>query len=824
MIAEAAFVSRSGRAESAGRALAIRKVAVLGAGTMGSRIAAHLANAGVPVVLLDIVPPNLPPNGGPRNAIVAAAAEALKKSKPAAFFEPGLARLITAGTFEDDLGLIADCDWIIEAVAENLEIKRALLERVEKLRRKDALVTTNTSGLPLAQIAEHMPEGFRRNWFGTHFFNPPRYMKLLEIIPTPDTDAAAIAAVEEFADRRLGKTIVVAKDTPNFIGNRIGTFAMMNAARVMQEMDLTIEQVDALTGSVLGWPKTGVFRLADMVGNDIIGHVAKNFHLRVRDERADVTFPDFLYRMLERGWLGDKAGQGFYKKVKGPDGADVRYGLDWKTLEYRPSEKAKFPLVDMAKTQDALADRIKVLLNGDPRKDKAAAFYWKVLPDLWNYAAHRIPEISDDVVRIDAAMKSGFNWEMGPFELWDAAGVPQTCEKMRAAGIALAPAVERLLAEGFTSWYRDDRATASGRAYFDVGSGAYQAVEVPAGVSSVAAAKKSRGVVKKNASASLVDLGDGVACIEFHSKMNSIGQDITAFVTQVLKPGSEALNQFEAFVISGDTSDFSVGANLMQLLLAIQEQDWYDIDLAIRAFQGMTQAIKFCPKPVVVAPFGMCLGGGVEIAIHGAARQAHAEVYMGLVETGVGLLPGGGGSKEMTLRALDAANAVREGARGDSAETLEALKRAFETLAMAKVSTSAFEARKYGFLLGSDGVTMNRARVLTDAKARAMEFAGRGYVAPAPRTEIPAPGDNILATLKTGVQMMREGEYISDHDVRVANALAYVMCGGRITSNTPVSEQYFLDLEREQFLSLCGEKKTQERIAFTLKTGKPLRN
>ncbi|HBY58913.1 MAG TPA: 3-hydroxyacyl-CoA dehydrogenase, partial [Solibacterales bacterium] len=412
--------------------------------------------------------------------------------------------------------------------------------------------------------------------------------------------------------------------------------------------------------------------------------------------------------------------------------------------------------------------------------------------------------------------------ELGDPQLKDL--MAQTCQKMREAGLALAPAVEQLLAAGHASWYRDDPAALSARAYFDIAANTYRAVEMPAGVSSVAIAKKSRGVVKKNASASLVDLGDGVACIEFHSKMNAIGQDITAFVTQTLKPGSDALSNFEAFVISGDTSDFSVGANLMQLLLAVQEHDWYDIDLAIRSFQGMTQAIKFCAKPVVVAPFGMCLGGGAEIAIHGAARQAHAELYMGLVETGVGLLPGGGGSKEMTLRALEAANSVREGARGDSAEALEALRRCFETLAMAKVSMSAFEARKYGFLSNSDGVTMNRARVLTDAKARARELAGRGYIAPAMRTDIPAPGENALSTLKIGVQMMREGEYISDHDVRVANALAHVMCGGKITSNTPVSEQYLLDLEREQFLSLCGEKKTQERIAFTLKTGKPLRN
>jgi 3-hydroxyacyl-CoA dehydrogenase len=669
-----------------------------------------------------------------------------------------------------------------------------------------------------------MPEAFRRKWFGTHFFNPPRYMRLLEVIPTPDTDPAAIAAVERFADQRLGKAIVFARDTPNFIANRIGTFSMLNAVRIMQEMDLTIEQVDALTGASLGWPKTGTFRLADMVGIDVLGSVARNFQARVRDERADLTFPEIVTRMLERKWIGDKAGQGFYRKEKGPDGKELRFGLDWKTLEYRPSERAKFPALEMAKNVDSPAERVKLLLSGDPKKDVAARFYWTLLPELWNYSAHRLSEIADSVVEIDTAMKTGFNWELGPFELWDAAGVPETVEKMKSAGLKPAPAVEKLLASGNTSWYRNDPSVASGRRYFDVESGEYLPVQTADGVSSVQVIKSAKGVVAKNSGASLIDLGDGVGCIEFHSKMNAIGGDIVTFVGQTLKADSDAARNFDAFVITGDAQNFSVGANLMQLLLAIQEHDWYDIDLMIRAFQNMTQAIRYCPRPVVVAPFGLCLGGGAEICIHGAQRQAHAELYMGLVETGVGLLPAGGGCRITTLQAIETAAALRESGRNESIELMEAMRRAFETIAMAKVSTSAAEARRYGYLRPGDGMTMNRARLLTDSKARARALADAGYVPPVPRSDIPAPGENILATLKMGVHLMREGEYISDHDVRVANALAHVLCGGKVTPGTPVTEQYLLDLEREGFLSLCGEPKTQERIAFTLKSGKPLRN
>ena len=804
----------------------IRKVAVLGAGTMGARIAAHVANAGLPCVLLDIVPPGTAADApkAERNKIVQAGLDGLKKSKPAAYTDIANARFISIGNFDDDLKLIADCDWIIEAVAENPEIKRTLLKKVEAVARPDAIITTNTSGLPVAAIAEGFSENFRKHWFGTHFFNPPRYMRLLEIIPTPDTDKQAIEAVAHFCDVWLGKGIVNAKDTPNFIANRIGTFSALNVMRVMQELDLSIEEIDALTGSAVGWPKTGTFRLTDMVGLDILGHVVANMAENVKDERSDLKLPDWYKQMLERKLLGDKTKSGFYKKSKDVEGKEERFAIDWKTLEYRPRQKPKFASLEMAKNVENTGERLKMLLAGDPEKDKAAKFYWTVLSDLWNYAANRVPEIADSIVEIDQAMKLGFNWEMGPFELWDAVGVEATAARMKKEGKPVAPNAEKLLSAA-KSWYQVHPEVPSGRSYFDLERMGYKPVPVADGVWSVTVAKANgTKVVKKNAGASLVDLGDGVGCIEFHSKMNSLGGDIVQLVSQTLKPGSQLGANFDAFVIHNDAQHFSVGANIMQLLLAIQEEEWDEVDMAIRQFQGMTQAVKFSPKPVVAAPFGMCLGGGCEISLHAAARNPHLELYMGLVEVGVGLLPGGGGCKEMTLRAVDAATSIRPDGRGESVELMEAMKKTFETVAMAKVSTSAAEARGLGFISNSDHITANRERVLSDAKARALEFVREGYAPPVMRTDIPAPGENILATLKLGVHMMRQGEFISDHEVKIGHKVAEVLCGGAVSPGTPVSEQYLLDLEREGFKSLCGEKKTQERIAFTLKTGKPLRN
>ena len=823
----------------------INKVAILGAGTMGARIAAHFANAGVPSYLLDIVPADVPSDAdsAARNKIAAAGLDAAKKSKPAAFMDSSLARLVTVGNFEDDLKKLAEVDWIIEAVVENLDLKRALLRKVEAIRKPGTIITTNTSGLPVGKIAEGFSDDFRRSWFGTHFFNPPRYMRLLELIPTPESDPALIDLISRFCDVRLGKGVVLAKDTPNFIANRIGTFSVLNVMRLMQEMDLSIEDVDALTGQAVGWPKSATFRTIDLVGLDILGHVVGNMTANVHDERSDLRLPDFFTQMLDRKWLGDKTKGGFYKKnvARAPSPAeaakeepgkqDERLALDWKTLEYRPRQKPKFAALDMAKNIEDTGARLRMLLGleGTPQKpDKAGAFLWSSLSDLWTYSANRIPEISDSIVEIDRAMRLGFNWELGPFELWDAAGIEATVARMKKKGKPVAANVEKLIAAGKKSWYADDPKSTSGRAYFDLVSGNLQPVTVPAGVWSVAVAKKSNGVVKKNSGASLVDLGDGVACLEFHSKMNSLGADIISLILQTLKSGGPGDN-FEAFVITNDATNFSVGANLMLLLMSVQEEEWDDVDLAIRQFQNMTQAIKFSPKPVVSAPFGLCLGGGTEISLHAAARQPHAELYTGLVEVGVGLLPGGGGCKEMLLRAVDGATAARGGkvspeALAGSIEMLEAMKRAFETIATAKVATSAHEARALGFLSDNDRITMNRERVLSDAKSRALELVRAGYEPPIPRTDIPAPGENLLATLKMAVHMMRQADYVTEYEVKLGSKIAEVLCGGNITPGTPVSEQYILDLEREGFKSLCGEKKTQERIQFTLKTGKTLRN
>jgi 3-hydroxyacyl-CoA dehydrogenase len=799
----------------------IHKVAILGAGTMGSRIAAQLANAGVPSYLLDIVPPGSNATG--RNKVAASGLESAIKAKPAAFFEGSLGRMVTVGNFEDDLKKLGEVDWIIEAVVENLEIKRDLLKKVEVVRRPGTIITTNTSGLSVASIAEGFSEDFRRCWFGTHFFNPPRYMRLLEIIPTPESDRTLMDAVASFADIRLGKGVVFAKDTPNFIANRIGTFSVLNVMRLMQEMDLSVEEVDVLTGPALGWPRSATFRTIDLVGLDILGHVVSNMEKTAEPS----TLPPFFKEMLTRKWLGDKTKGGFYKKSKDKGGEEKRLAFDWKTLDYRPQQKPKFGALEMAKNVEDVGPRLRVLLgfDGKPAKeDKAGAFLWAALCDLWNYSADRVPEIADSIVEIDRAMRLGFNWESGPFELWDAAGLESTVERMKKEGRPVAANVEKLLGSGKQSWYVDNPKTSSGRVFWQVSTGDYAPVEVPAGVWSVSVAKKSNGVVKKNSGASLVDLGDGVGCIEFHSKMNSLGADIVSLITQTLKPNGPGAN-FDAFVMTNDAANFSVGANLMLLLMSAQEEEWDEVDLAVRQFQGMTQAIKGSPKPVVVAPFGMTLGGGAEITLHAPARQPHAELYIGLVEVGVGLLPGGGGCKEMLLRAVDEATALHgKDGIAQSVELMETMKKCFETIATAKVATSAHEARNLGFLSRGDGITMNRERLLADAKARALDLVRAGYEPPVPRTDIPAPGVDILATLKMGVHLMRQGDYITEYEVKLGHKIAEILCGGNVTPGTPISEQYVLDLEREGFKSLCGEKKTQERIQYTLKTGKTLRN
>jgi 3-hydroxyacyl-CoA dehydrogenase len=810
----------------------LRRAAVLGAGAMGSRIAAHLANAGIPVLLLDIVPPSTAPANGTdpksRSGIATSAIAALLKAKPAAFYEATSARLITPGNFEDDLAGLKDCDWIIEAVTEDLAIKQALLAKIIPHLGPQSTVTTNTSGLPVASIAVNTTPEFRRRWFGTHFFNPPRYMRLLEIIPTPETDPAAIASIAAFADRRLGKSIVYARDTPNFIANRIGVFSMLTAVRLMQEQNLTIEDVDALTGSVIGWPRTGTFRLADMVGLDVLAHVARNFSASRSSDASATMLPPFIETMLERRWLGDKTSQGFYKKDPATkDPKNNRLALDWHTLDYRPSARPKFQSIEMAKNAESLPERLRLVLAGDVKKDKAAAFLFPLLTGIWNYAADCLPEIADSAASIDRAMRTGFNWELGPFEMWDAAGVAETTAQLRAAGGHVSPQVKTLLSSGNTSWYTDapeDRTT------FDPATSNYKLIDQPEGIASAAVFRRANKVIRKNPGCSLIDIGEDIALLELHSKKNAIGDDIVSLITQTLNPASEHVHNFRGFVISGDANDFSVGANLMQLLLGIQEGDWDEVGLAVRAFQRMTASIKFCPRPVVAAPFNLCLGGGTEISLHAARRQPYAELYMGLVETGVGLVPGGGGTKEMALHAIDAARAssgidyaaapVRFAL---SADLQDALRQRFETIAMAKVSTSAAEARALDLLAPADQITMNRERLLLDAREAAIYLAETGYTAPAPRI-VAVPGEGVLPTLKLGIHLMRQAEYISDHDVTVATHVARILCGGALTPGSQVTEDYFLDLERESFLSLCGERKTQERIAYTLQTGRPLRN
>ena len=804
----------------------MRRAAVLGAGSMGSRIAAHLANAGIPVLLLDIIPPG---DNDPkaRSSIASGAIAALLKAKPASFYDAASARLITPGNFEDDLAGLKDCDWIIEAVTEDLAIKQALLAKIIPHLAPGSIITTNTSGLPVASIAANSPPDFRKRWFGTHFFNPPRYMRLLEIIPTAEADPAAVSSIAAFADRRLGKSIVYARDTPNFIANRIGVFSMLTAVRLMQEQNLTIEDVDALTGSVIGWPRTGTFRLADMVGIDVVAHVARNFAESRGSDTSAVRLAPFIETMLERRWLGDKTGQGFYKKdPQAKDPKSSRLALDWQTLEYRMAGRPKFPSVEMAKNAESLPERLRLVLDGDVKKDKAAAFLLPLLTGIWNYAADCLPEIADSAASIDRAMRTGFNWELGPFEMWDAAGVAETTARLRTASQHVSAQAGALLAAGKTAWYEE---TVEGCCVFDPETG-YKPIKPPEGVASAATFRRANKVVRKNPGCSLIDIGEDIALLELHSKKNAIGDDIVSLITQALNPANEYVRNFRGFIISGEASDFSVGANLMQLLLGIQEGDWDEVALAVRAFQRMTASIKFCPRPVVAAPFNLCLGGGTEISLHAARRQPYAELYMGLVETGVGLVPGGGGTKEMALHAIDAARASSGIDHAAApvrfalcADLQDALRQRFETIAMAKVSTSAAEARALDLLAPADQITLNRERLLLDAREAAIYLAETGYAAPAPRT-VAVPGEAVLPTLKLGIHLMRQAEYISDHDVTVATHVARILCGGALTPGSLVTEQYLLDLERESFLSLCGERKTQERIAHTLQTGRPLRN
>jgi len=791
---------------------------------MGARIAAHVANAGIPCFLLDIVPAELNADEkrkgltlespAVRNRIVLAGLEAAKKSRPAAFFTPETARLVTPGNLEDNLAWCGQADWIIEAVAENLEIKRKLFERVEGVRKPGTIVTSNTSGLPIHLIAEGRSEDFQQHWAGTHFFNPPRYMKLVELIPGPKTLPGVLATLDEICDLRLGKGVVVAKDTPNFIANRIGTYAMLNVLKQMQALEMTIEEVDVCTGPAIGQPKSATFRTADIVGLDVLVHVVRNIYDNIpNDESREMwRVPAFVEEMIKRGWLGDKTGSGFYKRLKKGGDSEI-LTLDWQKMEYRPRQKAKFGSIEGGKQIEETRERIRALVGPamDGKGDKANRFLWSCLSENCLYAARRVPEIANSVVDVDRAIRWGFAWELGPFEVWDAIGIARMAETLGREGKQIPPVVNEVLASPTKSFYETEKGSSR---YFDFGAKAMKPVPEPAGIIILKSLKDRSGVVQTNVGASLIDLGDGVVCCDFHSKMNSIGGDIGAMIhAGVKRLGSE----FDAMVIANQAPNFSVGANLMLLLVTAQEGEWDDIHMAVRQFQDVNMAIKYAPGPVVAAPQGMALGGGCEISLSSARIHAAAEAYIGLVETGVGLIPGGGGTKEMLIRANEHA------AGGEDLDLFHALKPIFENIAMAKVSISGEEARSLGYLRRSDLIAMNRDRQVADAKATALALVREGYHPPAP-AEIRVLGEEFLAGAKLAIHMLVRGEFASEHDAVVARKLAYILAGGSITAPQTVSEQYVLDLEREAFVSLCGERKTQERIAHTLKTGKPLRN
>jgi 3-hydroxyacyl-CoA dehydrogenase len=765
----------------------IRRVAVLGAGTMGSRIAAHFANSGISSVLLDVTA-----------QAAAKGVETAIKQRPGAFFVDSSASLISTGSFDNDLSKVAECGWIIEAVTENLEIKRSLWRKVEALRSADAIVSTNTSGIPLRQISEGFSPAFRKHFLGTHFFNPPRYLHLLEVIPDADTDPEIIGFVSYFADARLGKGVVPCKDTPNFIANRIGSFFGGTIAKIAVDGEYTVEEVDAITGPLIGLPNSASFRLLDIVGLDVWSFVGTNLYHAVPDDpwRDRFLMTDTQKAMIERGWLGEKSGQGFFKRV----GKEKEiHAIDLKTLEYHPAAKVKFPSAEAARNIDDLGERLRTLVKGD---DRVGTFLWKLYSDLFLYSAERVPEISDRIVEIDRAMRWGYAHKLGPFELWDALGFEDVCKRLDADKRAIPANVQKMRAAGAKSLYRfADSAGYPGTEYFDLAATKYDRLEERPGLLVLSDIKRARGVIKKNAGASLIDLGDGVLCVEFHSKMNSLGEDQFGMLQAGLE---ETEKNFAAMIVANQGESFSVGANLMLVMLAAQEGEWDELAAAVHRFQQVNLSLKYASKPVVSAPFSRSLGGGCEIPLHTTRVQASAETYMGLVEVGVGLIPAGGGCKEMLLRLNDP-------------------RRVFETIGMAKVSSSGEEARTIGFLRDCDGISMNPNRLIGDAKELALSLV-RDYQPGAPRKDIKVGGESAFAMLKLGAWTMRQGGYISDYDVAVAEKLANVLSGGRLTGEQTVSEQYLLDLEREAFLSLCGNPKTQERIQYMLKTGKPLRN
>lgn len=799
----------------------IKKVAVLGAGIMGSRIALHFANIGVEVLLLDMVPKeaidaekegdggsnNQP---GIRNKLVTDLFKAAVKASPSPVYSQKSVSLVTLGNFDDDMPKIADYDWVIEVVVERLDIKKAIYEKVDEFRRPGTLVTSNTSGIPIQLMAKGRSEDFRKHFCGTHFFNPPRYLRLLEIIPTSDTDPAVVNFLMKYGDLFLGKTTVLCKDTPAFIANRLGIYAMVQTIRMAEDMGLTVEEVDKLTGPVVGRPKSGTFRLSDIVGLDTTINVCNNLSkvLRVDESKEAFQLPPVMAKLQKNKWLGDKTGQGFYKKTKDENGNTVILALDLKAFEYKPAEKVKFATLDSTKSISNLKKRFTILLNG---KDNAGEFYRKTFSDFFRYATRRIPEISDELYRIDEAICAGFGWEIGLFETWDAIGVRNMLKIMETVNMKPATWVYEMLEEGFESFYKIEEGT---RKYYDIPSKTYKTIP---GTESFIILDNLRqtNVVWKNAGSTIFDLGNGIAGIEFHSKMNTFGPEV---VEGLNKAYAVAEKDFRGLVIGNDSNEaFSAGANLAMLFMFAVEQEYEEINVMIAQFQQTMMRARYSSIPVVTAAHSLALGGGCELNLHADRVLAHAETYMGLVELGVGLIPAGGGTKEMAVRCSDLYQP------GDT--ELNILQNVFMNIAQAKVSTSAQEAFDMNYLkAGKDRIVLNRSRLIAEAKYEAIKLAEEGYTQPKHRTDIKVQGKTGLALFKAGIQGMLMGRYISRHDAKIAEKLAYVICGGDLSYPQQVSEQYLLDLEREAFLSLTGEKKTLERMQGLLSGGKPPRN
>jgi 3-hydroxyacyl-CoA dehydrogenase len=767
--------------------IAINSVTVLGAGTMGAQIALHCGNAGIPALLLDLTAD-----------VARQGLERARKLKPDPQFTPEAYRLVTVGGFDTHLDLIAHSDWIMEAVVERLDIKQQLLAKVDAKRRPGSIVSSNTSGIPIAAIAEGRSDDFRKHWLGTHFFNPPRYLRLLEIIPTADTDPAVVAAMTRFGDHILGKGVVLAKDTPNFIANPVGLYGVAQTLAVLATGKYTIEEIDAITGPALGRPGSATFRTMDIAGIDVLGHVMRNLNERLTTEpdRAAFAVPALVEALIGRGALGEKSGKGFYERRKNAAGESEIWTLDPATLEYRPKQSARIGSIEAGKSMDDVGERVRMLFKS---KDKAGEFLRATLAPTLVYTARITPEIAHSIDDVDRAMRWGFGWELGPFELIDAIGVKDVlaaAEGTHALAGGVPPLIAGLL-DGGLARFRDGLVKPAA-----------------ADLQILRTSKEQNRVIKKNAGASLVDLGDGVIAVEFHSKMNAIGGDTIQMLQAAVK---EAANSGQAVVIGNDAPNFSAGANLMLVLLEAQEGNWDELDMMIRAFQQANMSLRYSPVPVIAAPAGLSLGGGTEIPLHCDRVQAAAETYMGLVEVGVGLIPGGGGTKEMLIRAMAQLPTPQS-------DPLPYVSKAFETIALAKVSASGPDAQRIGYLAATDACTMNRDRLMADAKAKALERVREGYHVPAPRTAIPVGGESVTAALNLGVHLMWRAGRASDHDKLIGQKLAHIFGGGNLPHATTVSEQYLLDLEREAFMSLLGERKTLERIQHTLKTGKPLRN